>query len=83
MDSGAAGPGLASGLRAGYTAAADSWAAGPERVYAPLAAALVGAATRPAAGCRVLDLGAGTGVAGRGPGFVRLSSAGLVLGVQA
>ena len=62
---GGAAPRLTSGLRAGYTAAADSWAAGPERVYAPLAAALVGAATRPAAGCRVLDLGAGTGVAGR------------------
>jgi SAM-dependent methyltransferase len=65
MDGGAAGTGLTSGLRAGYTEAADSWAAGPERVYAPLAAALVGAATRPAAGCRVLDLGAGTGAAGR------------------
>ncbi len=71
---------LTPGLRAGYEAAADWWAAGPERVYAPLAAALVGTALagtalagtaladtggRPAAGCRVLDLGAGTGVAGR------------------
>jgi len=65
MDSEAATDGLTSGLRAGYAAAADSWADGPERVYAPLAAALVGAAARPAAGCRVLDLGAGPGVAGR------------------
>jgi SAM-dependent methyltransferase len=57
--------GLAQGLRAGYEAATAWWAAGPELVYAPLAAALVGAAVRPAAGGRVLDLGAGTGVAGR------------------
>jgi SAM-dependent methyltransferase len=57
--------GLACGLRAGYEAAARWWAAGPERVYEPLAAALVGAAARPVAGCRVLDLGAGTGAAGR------------------
>jgi SAM-dependent methyltransferase len=62
---GPAGDALTRGLRAGYEAATDWWAAGPERVYAPLAAALVGAAGRPAAGCRVLDLGAGTGVAGR------------------
>jgi len=64
-DTGPDSAGLTRGLRAGYEAAADWWAAGPERVYAPLAAALVGAAARPAAGCRVLDLGAGTGVAGR------------------
>lgn len=55
---------LTSGLRAGYEAAAGWWAAGPERVYAPLAAALIGAAGGVAGG-RVLDLGAGTGVAGR------------------
>jgi SAM-dependent methyltransferase len=51
-------------MRAGYEAAAGWWAAGPERVYAPLAAALLAAAW-PAAGCRVLDLGAGTGTAWR------------------
>ncbi|HTZ23620.1 MAG TPA: class I SAM-dependent methyltransferase [Streptosporangiaceae bacterium] len=56
---------LTSGLRAGYEAAAGCWAAGPERVYAPLAAALIGATATPVAGARVLDLGAGTGVAGR------------------
>jgi SAM-dependent methyltransferase len=65
LTAGPAGAGLIGGLRAGYEAAASWWAAGPERVYAPLAAALVSAAARPAAGCRVLDLGAGTGVAGR------------------
>ena len=41
------------------------WAGGPEQVYTPLARALVGAAPLPVAGGRVLDLGAGTGVAGR------------------
>ena len=52
-------------LRAAYEAAAGAWAAGPERVYAPLARALVLAAPVPVTGRRVLDLGAGTGVAGR------------------
>ena len=52
-------------LRAAYEAAAGAWAAGPERVYTPLARALVLAAPVPVTGRRVLDLGAGTGVAGR------------------
>ena len=56
---------LTSEVRAAYEAAASDWAGGPEQVYAPLARALVGAAPLPVAGCRVLDLGAGTGVAGR------------------
>jgi SAM-dependent methyltransferase len=50
---------------AAYGAAAAGWAAGPEQVYAPLAQALVGAAPVHVAGGRILDLGAGTGVAGR------------------
>ena len=57
--------GVTAGLRAAYEAAAGGWADGPERVYAPLARALVLAAPVPVAGRRVLDLGAGTGVAGR------------------
>jgi SAM-dependent methyltransferase len=57
--------GLAAGLRAGYDAAADDWAGGPGALYAPLAAALVAAAPVPAAGRLVLDVGAGTGLAGR------------------
>jgi ubiquinone/menaquinone biosynthesis C-methylase UbiE len=57
--------GLAPEVREAYDAAAADWAEGPERVYTPLARALVGAAPVPVAGCRVLDLGAGTGVAGR------------------
>lgn len=56
---------LTAGLRAGYASAAGRWSAGPERVYAPLATALVGAAACPVAGRRVLDLGAGIGTAGR------------------
>ena len=52
------------GLRAAYDTGAGLWAEGPEPVYACLARALVAlAGARP--GGRVLDLGAGTGVAGR------------------
>ena len=53
----------ATAVRAGYDTAAPMWAEGPERLYAVLARALV--ASVPVAGRRVLDLGAGTGVAGR------------------
>ena len=56
---------LAPQVRAAYDAAAADWAGGPEQVYTPLARALVGAAPLPVAGGLVLDLGAGTGVAGR------------------
>ena len=59
------GAGLTADVRAAYEAAAAGWAAGPEQVYGPLARALVGAAPLPVTGSRVLDLGAGTGVAGR------------------
>jgi SAM-dependent methyltransferase len=52
-------------VRAGYEGAALRWADGPERLYAVLARALVAAAPVPVTGRRVLDLGAGTGVAGR------------------
>jgi ubiquinone/menaquinone biosynthesis C-methylase UbiE len=56
---------LAPRVRAAYDAAAADWAGGPEQVYVPLARALVAAAPLPVAGGRILDLGAGTGVAGR------------------
>jgi ubiquinone/menaquinone biosynthesis C-methylase UbiE len=52
-------------IRAAYDAVAADWAGGPEQVYTPLARALIGAAPFPVPGARVLDLGAGTGVAGR------------------
>ncbi len=48
-----------------YDAAADGWDAGPGPLYEPLAEALVAAAPVPLAGRVVLDLGAGTGAAGR------------------
>jgi SAM-dependent methyltransferase len=55
----------APGLRAAYDSGARLWAAGPEPVYASLARALVARVDAEVAGGRVLDLGAGTGVAGR------------------
>jgi SAM-dependent methyltransferase len=50
-------------IRDTYSNAAASWATGPSRVYALLADALVSYVPDLGAGARVLDLGAGTGVA--------------------
>jgi SAM-dependent methyltransferase len=61
--SGSAAAGLTASLRDAYDAAAPAWTHGAERVYLPLAQALVGQVD--VAGQRVLDVGAGTGVAGR------------------
>jgi SAM-dependent methyltransferase len=52
-------------VRAAYEASARLWAEGPEPVYAELARALLACAGGPPACGRVLDLGAGTGVAGQ------------------
>ena len=52
-------------LRAAYDTAARPWAEGPELVYASLARALLACVDAGLADGRVLDLGAGTGVAGR------------------
>ena len=52
-------------LKVGYDAAADDWDAGPGPVYEPLAQALVAAAPASLTGRAVLDLGSGTGAAGR------------------
>jgi SAM-dependent methyltransferase len=52
-------------VRAAYAASARLWAEGPEPVYAELARALLAEAGGPLADGRVLDLGAGTGVAGQ------------------
>jgi ubiquinone/menaquinone biosynthesis C-methylase UbiE len=46
-----------------YRGAAHGWADGAAIVYAPLAARLVARSPVPLAGARVLDIGAGTGVA--------------------
>lgn len=59
--SGGAAAELTATLRDAYDAAAPAWTHGAERVYLPLAQAL--AAQAEVAGKRVLDLGAGTGVA--------------------
>ena len=52
-------------VRAAYESSADSWADGPHRMYRALADALIALAAVPLGGATVLDLGAGTGVAGQ------------------
>jgi len=52
-------------VRAAYESSADSWADGPQRMYRALADALIALAAVPLGGATVLDLGAGTGVAGQ------------------
>ena len=52
-------------MRAAYDGSALAWTSGPGRVYARLADALVECTPVPLTGARVLDLGAGTGVASR------------------
>jgi ubiquinone/menaquinone biosynthesis C-methylase UbiE len=52
-------------MRSAYDRSAEAWRAGPEQVYARLAQTLVDAAPVPLADARVLDVGAGTGVASR------------------
>ena len=54
-----------SDMQRAYDRSADAWASGPEQIYACLAQTLVDAAPVPLHGARVLDLGAGTGVASR------------------
>jgi SAM-dependent methyltransferase len=62
---GSSAPALSADVRTAYDAAAQLWSQGPEQVYAALARALLTCAGRRPSGGRVLDLGAGTGVAGR------------------
>jgi SAM-dependent methyltransferase len=76
--------GRSADVRAAYDAAADLWAAGPEQVYAALAQALLASAEVPLAGRRVLDVGAGTGVAARAAlaaGATRVAAADLAVGM--
>ena len=75
---------LTAAVRASYDAAAGGWAGGPGPMYDRLAAALVAAAPVPLAGCRVLDLGAGTGAAGRAAlaaGAAQVVAADLAVGM--
>jgi ubiquinone/menaquinone biosynthesis C-methylase UbiE len=53
------------GVRVAYDASASDWLSGPVQVYSRLAEALVRRSPVPLAGSSVLDVGAGTGVAGR------------------
>ena len=52
------------GIGESYDAASDGWRAGPARMYARMADVMAGYAPIDVAGARVLDAGAGTGVAG-------------------
>ncbi|MDT4907819.1 MAG: hypothetical protein QOI69_1060 [Pseudonocardiales bacterium] len=52
-------------IRGAYDLSAEAWAGGPERLYGKLAEALLAAAPVDVRGARVLDVGAGTGVASR------------------
>jgi SAM-dependent methyltransferase len=75
---------LTTAVRASYEAAAGGWASGPGRMYDRLAAALIAAAPVPLAGRRVLDLGAGTGAAGRAAlaaGAAQVVAADLAVGM--
>jgi ubiquinone/menaquinone biosynthesis C-methylase UbiE len=52
-------------IAAAYSATGGSWERGPARIYDRLAAVLVGRSPVPLGGSFVLDVGAGTGAAGR------------------
>jgi SAM-dependent methyltransferase len=52
-------------IGAAYDASASAWTGGPATVYGRLAAAMLRRSPVPVAGARVLDVGAGTGVAAR------------------
>ncbi len=54
-----------SDVGAAYDATGAAWQTGPERVYEPLAKALLDRAPLDLTGSRVLDVGAGTGIASR------------------
>ncbi len=52
-------------LAAAYSATGGAWERGPAQIYDRLAEVLIGRSPVPLAGRRVLDVGAGTGAAGR------------------
>jgi ubiquinone/menaquinone biosynthesis C-methylase UbiE len=82
-DKGRAAAELTGSVRAAYDAAPQAWTAGPEQVYRALADALAGHVAPLLAGARVLDLGAGTGVAGRAAlaaGAAQVAAADLAIG---
>ena len=73
---------LVAGIRTAYASGVDAWAAGPATVYRHLADALVAAAGQPLTGRRVLDLGAGTGVASQALANAGAHPVGLDLAVE-
>lgn len=66
-------------IRTSYDAAADAWRAGPARMYARMAEAMAARTPFEVDGARVLDAGAGTGVAGDA---MRRRGAGMVVAVD-
>ena len=68
---------------AAYSAGTAAWAAGPERVYQPLADLLVEFSPEPVRGRRVLDLGSGTGAGSRAAmaGGAHVVAADLAIGM--
>lgn len=56
---------MTDGLLTAYSDSAGAWQQGPSRVYDRLAEVLVSSCPIPLTGCRVVDVGAGTGAAGR------------------
>lgn len=62
---GRSGRALSTALADAYSAAGDGWQTGPGRVYDRLAEVLLARSPLPLAGCRVLDVGAGTGAVSR------------------
>lgn len=74
------------GIGAAYDAAATTWRGAPaERLYGPLARALVARSPVPLTGRQVIDLGAGTGVVSRAleDAGARVVAADLALGMLA
>jgi SAM-dependent methyltransferase len=59
------GPLVSDSLAAAYSATGAAWQLGPALIYDRLAEVVVGRSPRPLHGCSVLDIGAGTGAAGR------------------
>lgn len=71
---------MTAGLTAAYSATGGAWQRGPGRIYDRLAEVLVARCPVPLGGCRVLDVGAGTGAASRA---ALAGGAGVVVAVDA
>ena len=71
---------MTAGLAAAYSATGGAWQRGPGRIYDRLAEVLVARCPVPLDGCRVVDVGAGTGAASRA---ALAAGAALVVAVDA